>query len=167
MPLNNCTEFTAIDGGGSSELDNRIYYLFSELDALNDNESLVLSEFSFNAKEKAVNVYGQPALITSINLVISGNHKTYHYDISHQDISCFCELLLFIVVNFGITTHVEQAVISAMTLFKEHLVYYRYSEEMDRLFLHLSKKPGSKAIIQFLYNAWYEYYPDWKLSFVL
>ena len=164
MSLNKCTEFTAFDGV-TNELCSGVYHLFSDLDALYDDNSLILSDFSFSAVPITNKAYADQNPIKLVNLSLHDKqHKSYYYKITGDDISCFCELLLFIVVNFEITKKVEDNLLAAMTLYNLHFVDYRFEEEMNRLFSHLAKKPGTKSVIHLLYNAWHENYGSYLTS---
>lgn len=166
MSLHRCEEFNDTDGGGSSQLDNRIYKMFAHFENYPDTTRLVLTEFDFVLNNSPPQKNAAPVPIKTINLTINDNTKLYHYhDIDSSNVGCLCELLLFIIVNFDISSQCESTLLQAMSLYKDHLMTYRYNEHMDRLLFYLDEKKRSKQVIRFLYNSWNEYFPQDKLKF--
>jgi len=160
MILNRCTSFTAIDGGGSSDLDGRIYELFSNLEVSEIADNPTLQDFQF--KEGIVD--GEAGVIEVTMLVVVSKNSLdtlYRYFIQRGDIGCFCELLIFILVNFRLTHYSEPSLLQAFEIYgpSHHIMYYRYNEELNRLFEYLKDAPNTKRIIHFLWDNYLKAYP--------
>lgn len=147
-------------------LTNTVYKIFSDIDREEKPQSFMITEFNFSSE---ISSESNKLVIGQLNLTLENNEKkSFKYTINKNDmISCFCETLLFLMVNFQITPSIIPVFLDALQLYYDCWGGYRYYDAIDNLLFYLDQKENTESIVYFLYHAWHHEYPKEKISFIL